>query len=35
MGVELNHIIIPAKARWASARFLPNVLRLEAGPVAE
>jgi catechol 2,3-dioxygenase-like lactoylglutathione lyase family enzyme len=32
MSVELNHIIIPAKDKWASARFLAGILGLEAGP---
>jgi catechol 2,3-dioxygenase-like lactoylglutathione lyase family enzyme len=31
MGVELNHIIIHAKDRWASARFLADILGLEVG----
>ena len=32
MGVELNHTIIPAKDKWASAKFLADILNLEAGP---
>jgi catechol 2,3-dioxygenase-like lactoylglutathione lyase family enzyme len=32
MGVELNHIIIPAKDKWASAEFLAGILGLPAGP---
>jgi catechol 2,3-dioxygenase-like lactoylglutathione lyase family enzyme len=32
MGVELNHIIIPAKDKRASAEFLAGILGLEAGP---
>jgi catechol 2,3-dioxygenase-like lactoylglutathione lyase family enzyme len=32
MSVELNHTIIPAKDKWASARFLADILGLEAGP---
>jgi catechol 2,3-dioxygenase-like lactoylglutathione lyase family enzyme len=32
MGVELNHIIIPAKDKRASAEFLAGVLGLQAGP---
>jgi catechol 2,3-dioxygenase-like lactoylglutathione lyase family enzyme len=32
MSIELNHIIVPAKDRWASARFLARILGLEAGP---
>ncbi len=32
MSVQLNHIIIPAKEKWASAKFLAAILELEAGP---
>jgi len=32
MTVELNHTIIPAKDKWRSARFLADILGLEAGP---
>ena len=32
MSVELNHTIIPAKDKWASAKFLADILNLEAGP---
>ena len=32
MTVELNHTIIPAKDKWASAKFLADILNLEAGP---
>jgi len=32
MSVELNHTIIPAKDKWASAKFLAYILNLEAGP---
>jgi catechol 2,3-dioxygenase-like lactoylglutathione lyase family enzyme len=32
MSVELNHTIIWAKDRWASARFLADVLGLAAEP---
>lgn len=32
MGVELNHTIIPAKDKWRSAKFLADILGLEAGP---
>jgi catechol 2,3-dioxygenase-like lactoylglutathione lyase family enzyme len=32
MSVELNHIIIPAKDKWASAEFLAGILGLAAGP---
>ena len=32
MSVELNHTIIPARDKWASAKFLSDILNLEAGP---
>ncbi len=32
MSIELNHAVIPAKDKWASARFLAGILGLEAGP---
>ena len=32
MTIELNHTIIPAKDKWASAKFLADILNLEAGP---
>jgi catechol 2,3-dioxygenase-like lactoylglutathione lyase family enzyme len=32
MTVELNHTIIPAKDKWLSAKFLADILGLEAGP---
>src|SRR6266700_7515513 len=32
MSVELNHTIIPARDRWQSAKFLAEILNLEAGP---
>lgn len=32
MPAELNHTIIPARDKWASARFLADILNLEAGP---
>ena len=32
MSVELNHTIIPAKDKWTSAKFLADILNLEAGP---
>ena len=32
MSVELNHTIIPAKDKWQSAKFLADILNLEAGP---
>ena len=32
MSVELNHTIVPAKDKWVSAKFLADILNLEAGP---
>jgi catechol 2,3-dioxygenase-like lactoylglutathione lyase family enzyme len=32
MSIDLNHIVIPAHDRWASAKFLADILGLEAGP---
>ena len=32
MSVELNHTIIPTKDKWISAKFLADILNLEAGP---
>ena len=32
MTVELHHTIIPAKDKWASAKFLAGILGLEARP---
>jgi catechol 2,3-dioxygenase-like lactoylglutathione lyase family enzyme len=32
MPVELNHTIVPAADKWASAKFLAAILGLEAGP---
>ena len=32
MSVEFNHTIIPAKDKWASGKFLADILNLEAGP---
>jgi catechol 2,3-dioxygenase-like lactoylglutathione lyase family enzyme len=32
MSVELNHTIVPAADKWASAKFLAGILGLEAGP---
>jgi hypothetical protein len=32
MSVELNHLIIPAREKWASAEFLAAILALQAGP---
>ena len=31
MAIELNHTIIWAKDKWASARFLAHILGVEAG----
>jgi catechol 2,3-dioxygenase-like lactoylglutathione lyase family enzyme len=33
MSIEINHMIVPAKDRKASARFLGDVLGVEPGPV--
>ena len=35
MSIELNHIIIPASSKWASATFLASILDLSAGPQRE
>ena len=32
MSVELNHTIIPVKDECVSAKFLADILNLEAGP---
>ena len=32
MSIQLNHIIVPAKDKWASAEFLAGILGLRAGP---
>jgi hypothetical protein len=32
MSVEFNHTIIPAKDKWASAKFLADILNLERYP---
>ena len=32
MGIEINHLIVPAKDRKASARFLGEILGVEPGP---
>jgi hypothetical protein len=32
MAIELKHTIIPAADKWASAKFLADILCLEAGP---
>ncbi len=31
MAVQLNHLIVPAKDRWASAKFVAYILGLEVG----
>ena len=33
MSVEINHMIVPARDRKASARFLGDILGVEPGPV--
>jgi len=33
MSVDLNHIIVHARDKWASARFLAGILGLKAGPL--
>jgi len=33
MSIEINHLIVPAKDRRASARFLGDILGVEPGPV--
>jgi len=35
MSIELDHIIIPASSKWASATFLASILDLPAGPQRE
>ena len=35
MSIELNHIIIPARSKWASATFLASILDVSAGPQRE
>jgi catechol 2,3-dioxygenase-like lactoylglutathione lyase family enzyme len=35
MSVELNHIVIPARSKWASATFLASILDVPAGPPRE
>ena len=32
MSIELHHIIIPARSKWASATFLASILDVPAGP---
>jgi len=32
MSIEFNHIIVRVKDKWKSARFLANILGVEAGP---
>jgi len=31
MSIVLNHIIVPAREKWTSARFLASILGLEVG----
>jgi catechol 2,3-dioxygenase-like lactoylglutathione lyase family enzyme len=35
MSIELSHIIIPARSKWASATFLASILDVPAGPPRE
>ena len=35
MSIELSHIIIPARSKWASATFLASILDMPAGPQQE
>lgn len=35
MSIELNHITIPARSKWASATFLASILDVPAGPQRE
>ena len=35
MSIELHHIIIPARSKWASATFLASILAVPAGPQRE
>ena len=35
MSIELNHIIIPARSKWASATFVASILDMPAGPQQE
>ena len=35
MSIELNHIIMPARSKWASATFLACILDVPAGPQRE
>ena len=32
MSIQLNHIIVPAKEKWTSARFLASILKVEVAP---
>jgi catechol 2,3-dioxygenase-like lactoylglutathione lyase family enzyme len=32
MSIELSHIIIPARSKWAAATFLASILDVPAGP---
>jgi hypothetical protein len=35
VSVELNHIVIPARSKWASATFLASILDVPAGPTRD
>ncbi len=35
MSIELSHIVIPARSKWASATFLASILDVPAGPHRE
>ena len=35
MSIELHHIIIPARSKWASATFLAGILDVPTGPQRE
>ena len=35
MSIELSHVIIPARSKWASATFLASILDVLAGPQRE
>ena len=35
VSIELNHIVIPARSKWASATFLASILDVPAGPQRE
>ena len=35
MSIELNHITIPARSKWAAATFLASILDVPTGPQRE